>query len=131
MVRRCAIIREGQIGAFVLFLRWRDCSQRFLPSSAGSNLPGEQAVFTFWRRKVEPFPARLRRRGGFLLRRCAKIQEPVTLKFLMDGHTKIDRKLNVGATATVDYRTEVVIAVHIPHCGIHGSLIAVKPAIAN
>jgi hypothetical protein len=111
-------------------LRWRVCSQRFLPSSAGRNLPGEQAVFTFWRRKVEPFPARLRRRGGFLLRRCAKIQELVTLKFLMDGHTKT-RKLNLGATATVDYRTEVVIAVHIPHCDIHGSLIAVKPAIAK
>jgi hypothetical protein len=34
----------------------------------------------------------------------------VTLKLLMDDHTKIDRKLNVGA---VDRRTEDVTAVHI------------------
>jgi hypothetical protein len=37
----------------------------------------------------------------------------VTLKFLMDDHTKIDGKLNVGATATVDPGTEDVTAVHI------------------
>ena len=44
-----------------------------------------------------------------------KSQEPVTLKFLIDNHTKIDGKLKVGATATVDYRTEDVnnIAVHV------------------
>ncbi len=42
-----------------------------------------------------------------------KGQEPVTLKFLMDDHTKIDGKLNVGATATVDSGTEDVTAVHI------------------
>ena len=33
-------------------------------------------------------------------------------KFLMDDHTKIERRLNVRATATVDYRTEDVTAVH-------------------
>ncbi len=37
----------------------------------------------------------------------------MTLKFLVDDHTKTERKLNVGATATVDYRTEDVTAVHI------------------
>jgi hypothetical protein len=42
-----------------------------------------------------------------------KSQEPVTLKFLVDDHTKTERKLNVGATAAVDYRTEDVTAVHI------------------
>jgi hypothetical protein len=36
----------------------------------------------------------------------------VRLKFLMDDHTKIERRLNVRATATVDYRTEDVTAVH-------------------
>jgi hypothetical protein len=44
-----------------------------------------------------------------------KSQEPVTLKFLIDDNTKIDGQLKVGATATVDYRTEDVknIAVHV------------------
>ena len=44
-----------------------------------------------------------------------KSQEPVTLKFLIDDITKIDGKLKVGATATVDYRTEDVnnYAVHV------------------
>jgi hypothetical protein len=44
-----------------------------------------------------------------------KSQEPVTLKFLIDDHTKIDGKLQVGSTATVDYRTEEVnnIAVRV------------------
>jgi hypothetical protein len=44
-----------------------------------------------------------------------KSQEPVTLKFLIDNNTKIDGKLKVGITATVDYRTEDVnnIAVHV------------------
>ena len=42
-----------------------------------------------------------------------KSQEPVTLKFLMDDHTKIERKLNVGAIATVDYHTEDVTTVPI------------------
>jgi hypothetical protein len=37
----------------------------------------------------------------------------VRLKFLMDDHTKIERRLNVRATATVDYRTEDVTAVPI------------------
>ncbi len=39
----------------------------------------------------------------------------MTLKFLIDDHTKIDGTLQVGSTATVDYRTEEVnnIAVHI------------------
>jgi len=37
-----------------------------------------------------------------------KSQEPVSLKFLIDDHTQIDGKLKVGATATVDYRTEDV-----------------------
>jgi hypothetical protein len=39
----------------------------------------------------------------------------VTLKVLIDDHTKIDGKLQVGSTATVDYRTEEVnnIAVHV------------------
>src|SRR5271168_1175027 len=45
-MRRCATIREGQIDAFVLFLRRRVCSQRFLPSSAGRNLPGQQGVLS-------------------------------------------------------------------------------------
>ena len=44
-----------------------------------------------------------------------KSQEPVSLKFLLDANTKIDGKLKVGATVTVDYRTEDVnnIAVHV------------------
>jgi hypothetical protein len=42
-----------------------------------------------------------------------KSQEPVTFKFLMHDHTKIERKLNMRATATADYRTEDVTAVHI------------------
>jgi hypothetical protein len=44
-----------------------------------------------------------------------KSQEPVTLKFLIDNNTKIDGKLKLGATATVDYRTEDVnnIAVRV------------------
>ena len=44
-----------------------------------------------------------------------KGQEPVTLKFLIDDTTKIDGQLKVGATATVDYRTEELnnIAVHL------------------
>ena len=44
-----------------------------------------------------------------------KSQEPVTLRFLIDNNTKIDGKLKVGVTATVDYRTEDVnnIAVHV------------------
>ena len=53
----------------------------------------------------------------------------MTLKFLMDDHTKIERKLNVGATATVDYRTEDVTAV--PIVVYIGSLFAVRPAIAK
>jgi hypothetical protein len=40
----------------------------------------------------------------------------VALKLLMDDHTKIDRKLNVGATATVDCRAEDVTAVPIVVC---------------
>jgi hypothetical protein len=36
----------------------------------------------------------------------------VRLKFLMDDHTKIERKLNMRATATADYRTEDVTAIH-------------------
>jgi hypothetical protein len=44
-----------------------------------------------------------------------KSQEPVTLKFLIDDTTKIDGQIKVGATATVDYRTEDVknIAVRV------------------
>lgn len=44
-----------------------------------------------------------------------KSQEPVTLKFLIDDQTKIDGKLKVGATVTVDYRSEDVnnFAVHV------------------
>jgi hypothetical protein len=44
-----------------------------------------------------------------------KSQEPVTPKFLIDDHTKIDGELRVGSTAAVDYRTEEVnnIAVHV------------------
>jgi hypothetical protein len=44
-----------------------------------------------------------------------KSQEPVTLRFLIDNNTKIDGKLKVGVTATVDYRTEDMnnIAVHV------------------
>jgi hypothetical protein len=44
-----------------------------------------------------------------------KSQDPVSLKFLLDANTKIDGKLKVGATITVDYRTEDVnnIAVHV------------------
>jgi hypothetical protein len=44
-----------------------------------------------------------------------KSQEPMTLRFLIDNNTKIDGKLKVGVTATVDYRTEDVnnIAVHV------------------
>jgi hypothetical protein len=39
----------------------------------------------------------------------------VTLKFLIDNNPKLDGKLKVGITATVDYRTEDVnnIAVHV------------------
>lgn len=44
-----------------------------------------------------------------------KSQEPVTLRFLIDNNTKIDGKLKVGVTATVDDRTEDVnkVAVHV------------------
>ena len=39
----------------------------------------------------------------------------MTLKFLIDDHTKIDGTLQVGSKATIDYRTEEVsnIAVHV------------------
>jgi hypothetical protein len=44
-----------------------------------------------------------------------KSQEPVTLSFLIDDHTKIDGKLEAGSATTVDYRTGEVnnIAVHV------------------
>jgi hypothetical protein len=44
-----------------------------------------------------------------------KSQEPVSLEFLLDANTKIDGKLKVGATVTVDYRSEDVnnIAVRV------------------
>jgi|SRR5450432_2212881 hypothetical protein len=44
-----------------------------------------------------------------------KSQDPVTLKFLIDGATKIDGNLKVGSMVSVDYRTEDVnnIAVHV------------------
>jgi hypothetical protein len=44
-----------------------------------------------------------------------KSQDLVTLRFLIDDTTKIDGKLEVGATATVDYRTDDVnnIAIHV------------------
>ena len=53
--------------------------------------------------------------GGSFSVDVQKSQEPVTLKFLIDDNTKIDGKLKVGATATVDYRTEDVnnYAVHV------------------
>ena len=128
-MRRCATIREGQIDAFVLFLRWRVCSQRFLPSSAGRNLPGQQAVFTFWRRKVEPFPARLRRRGGFLLRRCAK-ESGASDTQAPDGRPHQNRPETQRGSdrhGRPSHRRRDCRA----HCGALGGLFAVKPGIAK
>jgi hypothetical protein len=44
-----------------------------------------------------------------------KSQDAVTLKFLIDGATKVDGQLKVGSMVSVDYRTEDVknIAVHV------------------
>ena len=44
-----------------------------------------------------------------------KSQDAVTLRFLIDGSTKIDGKLKIGSMATVDYRTQDVnnIAVRV------------------
>jgi hypothetical protein len=44
-----------------------------------------------------------------------KSQDVVTLTFLIDGATKIDGKLAVGSTATVDYRNRGAdnVAVHV------------------
>jgi len=125
----CATIREGQIGTFVLLLRRRVCSQRFLPSWAGRNLPGQQAVFTFWRRKAEPFPARLRRRGGFLLRRCAK-ESGASDTQVPDGRPRQNRaetQRESGRQGRLSHRRRDCRA----HCGALGGLFAVKPGIAK
>jgi hypothetical protein len=44
-----------------------------------------------------------------------KSQDLVTLRFLIDDTTRIDGKLEVGSTATVDYRTDEGnnIAIHV------------------
>jgi hypothetical protein len=52
--------------------------------------------------------------GDFFSVDVQKSQEPVTLKFLIDDTTKIDGQLKVGATATVDYRTE-----ELNNLGVH------------
>ena len=48
-----------------------------------------------------------------LLLRCAKESGASDTRVPDDDHTKIEGKLGVGATASVDYRTEDVIAVHV------------------
>jgi len=53
-----------------------------------------------------------------------KNQQDVNLKFLVDGNTKIDGKLSIGAHATVEYRSEdgYNIATRIsvlPASGVH------------
>lgn len=42
-------------------------------------------------------------------------QKPVTLQFSIDDNTKVDGRLEVGAAATVDYRTDAGnnIALHV------------------
>lgn len=42
-------------------------------------------------------------------------QKPVTLQFLVDDDTKVEGRLQVGAAATVDYRTDAGnnIALHV------------------
>jgi hypothetical protein len=42
-------------------------------------------------------------------------QKPVTLQFLVDDSTKVEGRLEVGAVATVDYRTDAGnnIALHV------------------
>jgi hypothetical protein len=47
-----------------------------------------------------------------------KSRQPVTLQFLVDDATKVEGRLEVGATATVDYRTEAGnnIALHVVVC---------------
>jgi hypothetical protein len=44
-----------------------------------------------------------------------KSQKPVTLQFLVDDTTKVEGRLEIGATATVDYRTDAGnnIALHV------------------
>lgn len=44
-----------------------------------------------------------------------KSQDPVTLQFLVDDDTKVEGRLKVGSTATVDYRTDGAdnIALHV------------------
>ena len=44
-----------------------------------------------------------------------KSQKPVTLQFSIDDATKVEGRLEVGATATVDYRTDASnnIALHV------------------
>jgi len=44
-----------------------------------------------------------------------KSQDVVTLQFFVDDTTKVDGKLEIGATATVDYRTDAGnnIALHV------------------
>ena len=44
-----------------------------------------------------------------------KSEKPVTLQFLVDDTTKVEGRLEVGATATVDYRTDAGnnIALHV------------------
>lgn len=44
-----------------------------------------------------------------------KSQKPVTLQFSIDDTTKMEGRLEVGATATVDYRTDAGnnIALHV------------------
>jgi hypothetical protein len=73
-----------------------------LPSSAGRNLSGQQGALSSGDAKWK----RLRQvsavgEASFSVD-VQKSQEPVTIKFLMDDDTKIDGKLNVGTTATVD-----------------------------
>jgi hypothetical protein len=53
-----------------------------------------------------------------------KSQDLVTLRFLIDDSTKIDGKLEVGSTATVDYRTDEAnnIAIHVVvHSTLHAN----------
>jgi hypothetical protein len=59
-----------------------------------------------------------------------KSQDLVTLRFLIDDATRIDGKLEVGSTATVDYRTDDGnnIALHV---AVQSAVRSQQPAARN
>ena len=106
----------------------------FLPLLVGRQLasPNKQAVFTVRRRRVDLFPARFppSEATSFSVD-VQKSQEPVTLKFLIDDHTKIDGTFQVGSTGHGRLSHRRSEQFRRPRCGALGSLFVAKPATAK